>query len=300
MDSVVDAFFPIMDFIEGESNEVDSFLSDPLAHHSPANVGSKAAPSGVGVVAGRKVFDENVVSIVMDELSKDEKERLSSDVASLSSIKRATVQRRSPTSVLRILPFLPLSASILRLLPRSFVKETTRTFKSTMIVDHDGVELCTLSEERPIDATLVPDYLKEGVFSDTRFDRSIMLKRITDMRKLVTGLNRLLGTKSDVVRGLRKRTMEENLGLFQNDAKHDIAVYIGDLYGAHPPSLPHLLLSLTPPSLQTISSRCNSHSFSTTPSFLTTTPPTLAFFDSPSPAPSAVPTWPLSSFTSSV
>lgn len=247
MDSIVDSFFPIMDFIEGESNEVDAFLSDPLSSGNQRPVGPKAAPSGVGVVAGRKVFDDTVVGIIIDEPSEDERKYIASDVSS-GSVKHATVERLATTTVLRLLPNVHIPGGLLRLLPSSLVRETTRMFKTSMLVDHEGVELRTLAREKPVDGGLIPNELKpdDNLFSQTRFDRSIMLKRITDMRKLVTGLSRLLGPKMDVVRGLRKRTMEENLGLFKSDAKHDIAVYIGDLQGEPPLSLSLSLLSLAP------------------------------------------------------
>ncbi|BGP33419.1 hypothetical protein JCM10296v2_005220 [Rhodotorula toruloides] len=228
MDSMVDAFFPLMDFVEGESNEVDAYLADPRDQHS---VNPKLAPSGVGVVAGRKVFDESVVSIVVDEPADGDKDKLDSD-ASVASIKRATVTRRAPTIVLRFLPIVPLPGGLLRVLPRTWIRQTTRKFASTMLVDHEGIELHTLSRQTPVDAGVVPPNMRvsdDRLVSSSKFDRAVMLKRITDVRRLVVGLSRLLGPKTDVVRGLRKRTMEENLGLFKGDVKHDIAVYLGDL-----------------------------------------------------------------------
>lgn len=61
-----------------------------------------------------------------------------------------------------------------------------------------------------------------------KFDRLTMLKRITDARKSVTGLSRLLGPKSDVVNGLRKRTMDDKLKMFgTEESTRDI----GDLFG---------------------------------------------------------------------
>ncbi|BGP25859.1 Mg2+ transporter protein, CorA-like/Zinc transport protein ZntB [Rhodotorula toruloides] len=228
MDSMVDAFFPLMDFIEGESNEVDAYLADPRDQHS---VNPKLAPSGVGVVGGRKIFDESVVSIVVGEPSEGDKDKLDSD-ASIVSIKRATVVRRAPITVLRFLPIVPLPGGLQRILPRTWVRQTTRKFASTMLVDHDGIELHTLSKQRPVDVGVVPPHMSvsdDRLVSSGKFDRAVMLKRITDMRRLVVGLSRLLGPKTDVVRGLRKRTMEENLGLFKGDVKHDIAVYLGDL-----------------------------------------------------------------------
>ncbi len=54
------------------------------------------------------------------------------------------------------------------------------------------------------------------------FDRSVMLKRMTDMKRLVTGLSRLLGAKSQVIGRLRKRGAEIGGG---------VEAYIGDVEG---------------------------------------------------------------------
>ncbi|WVQ75660.1 hypothetical protein IAR50_005289 [Cryptococcus sp. DSM 104548] len=54
----------------------------------------------------------------------------------------------------------------------------------------------------------------------TVFDRSTMLRNITDVRKLVTGLTRLLGAKSVVIARLRKRAKGEG---------DSVEAYIGDV-----------------------------------------------------------------------
>ena len=54
------------------------------------------------------------------------------------------------------------------------------------------------------------------------FDRSTLLRRITDTRRLVTGLSRLLGGKHQVIGRLRKRGAELGGG---------VEAYIGDVEG---------------------------------------------------------------------
>lgn len=107
-----------------------------------------------------------------------------------------------------------------------------------MLADDQGIEMYPLGgAETGIDMSRLTEQhnhkrpRSDVSKRDKRFDNRVMLNRITDMRKLVTGLSRLLGPKRDVVRGLRKRTMADNLGMFKNDSKHDISVYIGDLFG---------------------------------------------------------------------
>ena len=230
MDSIVDAFFPLIDFIEGESNEVDTFLSDPFSMPS-ASLDPKVAPSGVGVVAGRRIYDENVVGIVIETADASDREKASLDSRD-PSLRKATVKRSAVKFVLRGLSAIPLPNFFLRLFPASWTTSTTKTVQSTMLVDANGYEVYSLSGAL---SKKKDDYLTSSRLdrmNDPSFDRSTMLKRIADTRKLVTGLSRLLGPKSDVVRGLRKRTKEENLRMFRSgDSAHDISIYIGDLFG---------------------------------------------------------------------
>lgn len=228
MDSIVDTFFPLIDFIEGESNEVDTFLSDPLSMPS-TSLDPKVAPSGVGVVAGRRIYDKNVVGIVIEDAGASDREKASLD-SSASSIRKATVKRTVVTSVLCGLSAIPLPAFVLRLFPESWTTSTTKTVQSTMLVDANGYEIYPLSG-----AENHLDYPHMDRGNGAAFDRATMLKRIADTRKLVTGLSRLLGPKLDVVRGLRKRTKEESSLMYRSgDSAHDIAIYIGDLFGALP------------------------------------------------------------------
>jgi len=56
------------------------------------------------------------------------------------------------------------------------------------------------------------------------FERSTMLKRITDTRRLVAGLSRLLGAKHQVIGRLRKRGAEVGGG---------VEAYLGDVEGEY-------------------------------------------------------------------
>ncbi|GAA6059747.1 hypothetical protein JCM10212_001955 [Sporobolomyces blumeae] len=256
MDSVVDSFFPLIDFIESESNEISTFLSDPLTHIPSRSMGRKkkkratnppaTTSNGVG-----QTFTDEIVGIAVETPSTDRQKELDLDLSStrFSAIKVSTRLRRRPTgdsnsSYSRFVPSLRLPAAVLRILPPSFAirAHTDRIVEKTMLADDQGIEMYPIGGETAIDMSRLTgaSYRPKGETGappapsstgrDTRFDNKVMLTRITDMRKLVTGLSRLLAPKTDVVRGLRKRTMEHNLGMFKNDAKHDIAVYIGDLF----------------------------------------------------------------------
>lgn len=276
MDSIVDSFFPLIDFIEGESNEISAFLSDPLTHLPSGRFGYKKKRA-----ASITAFDplrpsdssdgpyrDEIVGIAVETPSEDAKKELDLDLTAsrFSAIKVSTRLRRRMTTATsssfssasfgRFVPSVPrLPVSILRLLPERLAVRvrTDRIVEKTMLADDQGIELYPLGGETGIDMSrLAPTRFRrdsrhpadhahrgggrggasDGSKRDDRFDNRVMLNRITDMRNLVTGLSRLLGPKRDVVRGLRKRTMADaKMGLFKQDSKHDISVYIGDLFG---------------------------------------------------------------------
>lgn len=231
MDSIVDAFFPLIDYVEGESKAVDAFLSDPLSH-APTNVNAKVAPSGVGVIAGRRVYDDNVIGIVVEPTSTKDAGAADAD----ASLKRAIVVRQTTTSVLRFLPVVGLSTLFIRLLPASWIAQAPSTEETIMLVDASGFMIPSSKQSRD-GSVKIP--LGPGTIDGPAIevDRLAILRRIADARKLVTGLSRLLGPKSDVVRGVRKRLKEETGGggrkMFgSGDHTHDISIYFEDLFGA--------------------------------------------------------------------
>jgi Mg2+ and Co2+ transporter CorA len=65
------------------------------------------------------------------------------------------------------------------------------------------------------------------------FDRKAMLKHMVGMRRLVTGLNRLLVPKLEVVGRLRKRAADNRSGArLGADVGEQMATYFGDIQGA--------------------------------------------------------------------
>lgn len=192
MDSIVDTFFPLIDFIEGESDDIDNFLANPLSAIRPAgsmsNTDSDRAVRQTKNVKPAHLFKIRLPSIYKTPTltqfygSVRSVALVSEREAELSKFGRASMQ-----------DFQHVSSSA----PRSRDKKALK-----------GVD-------------------------DKLFERSRMLKRIADSRKLVQGLSRLLTPKTDVVRGLRKRIKEESisLGYTEPGQRHDIGIYLGDLQG---------------------------------------------------------------------
>jgi Mg2+ and Co2+ transporter CorA len=294
MDSIVDSFFPLIDFIESESNEISAFLSDPLTHLPSGRFGYKKKKlNPITAFDSRppdnsdEPYPDEIVGISVETPSEDAKKELDLDLTTsrFSAIKVSTRLRRRVTTnssssgswnsyYRRLVPSIRLPISVIRILPeRLAVKaRTDRIVEKTMLADDQGIELYPLGGETGIDMTkLAPTRFQHGQSSydkrhrgevskrDDRFDNRVMLNRITDMRKLVTGLSRLLGPKRDVVRGLRKRTMADaKMGLFKQDSKHDISVYIGDLFGED--SFSAFRVEFDPKLICLLLPRCRSHS----------------------------------------
>lgn len=188
MDSIVDTFFPLIDFIESESNAVDAFLADPL--QSTQSVTGKK---------GKKV--DNIKSV-------SETARLKPSVL---------LRLRVPTW---FEDRLPLRLRKQLRLERELVRSHTEQF-----------EMFARQAKVIKPRTISKKALKH--VDDRLFDRAGMLKRIADTRKLITALSRLLHSKTEVVRGLRKRVQQEHVvtGGGEPGMRHDINIYLGDLQG---------------------------------------------------------------------
>jgi len=112
------------------------------------------------------------------------------------------VRRLKTVRAFRPLPVLHLGDGILNRLPRLLVKEKQKVTISRLPEWEfkDALE----AEMRRTAAEI--DEASNSVFdTQAAADQSIMLHRIADTRKIVTGLSRLLGPKNDAVKGLRKR-----------------------------------------------------------------------------------------------
>lgn len=197
MDSIVDTFFPLIDFIEAEADEIDAFLANPLRieEDSIAPAPSSTCQSGSKFTTkARQVFSKIKPSWL--------EFRVAQFTQFFGVIKSSAIVTQREADLSRI--------------GQSKPKNHNNNNKNS-------------SSNAP--KTLSTKALK-GVNQDL-YDRTKMLTRIAVSRKLVMGLSRLLVPKSDVVRGLRKRLRDEKNRLGSNEPgqRHDIGIYLGDLQG---------------------------------------------------------------------
>lgn len=183
----MDAFFPIIRYVDGAVDDIDSLTIDPTTDpkKTTAYLGL-----GLGSVTAGINGDGNE-RFKQDEKGSDKKrnglwrtpDHLSTPRISLCKRLRASFPHfYPPPQLLRPFTYLRLF-----LLPTSSAVKRKHEQAPKMV-----------------------------------FDRSTMLKNMTDMRKLVTGLTRLLIAKGAVIGRLRKRAKEEG---------GTVEAYIGDVEG---------------------------------------------------------------------
>lgn len=189
MDSIVDAFFPIINFIEGESKELDGYLADPLGdamryHSSP----------------------EEDASIV------DRKWHNSKQFHRKVKVRQTQTYHSLPGPLRRF----PLPAPLIPFVPSSILQTNTRILVKHITLSSHG-QVRREQYAYPSKARR----LGEALGASLPFEPKQLVKRMGDNRKLVTGMSRLLAPKTDVVRGMRKRSRETG----------DMSMYLGDLQG---------------------------------------------------------------------
>jgi magnesium transporter len=182
LDSIVDAFFPMIRYVDNEVEDIDHLTIDPYAAPNPSQTPVSSPHSS----------QESVDGIEMSE-------KISLD-SSGGKVWREATPTIQPTMTQRLRQNIRgLSGSRLRV-PRFFI-----------YIKLFWVPLSNGNNARP------------HTDRPHAFNRYEMIKRITDTRKLVTGLSRLLHGKHNVVGRMRKRA---RLLDFEG-----VEAYIGDLEG---------------------------------------------------------------------
>lgn len=223
IDSIVDAFFPLMGYIDGAVDDLDSLTIDPTRD---PRTNTEAASRNVEMPNPSddpysKLGEEHAwlnMALDLEKMSKEE----SAYSTSISKPKRSALRRRhgrASTTMREAAKAATEKASAMA----KKVKEATglrmplrsRLYSSKWLRPLLYAKLWLL----PIADGV--DHVRDVPDSKDIFDRSTMLRSIANMRRLVTGLSRMLGGKHTVVMSLLKRTQ---------DSADDVAAYLSDVH----------------------------------------------------------------------
>jgi len=208
-DSVVDAFFPLLSFLEAEVEEIEKLTSEPLPRTKrEAAMARKSRVTGL--------------------------ERVK---ANHDSLPTTYVHAKEERLVLRMLPGIGLPSIAVHLLPTFLVIRRSDVRKEA--VDDNPPRPPRSFVERMFGINQKRSRAT-AFLSNSAQDQSTMLRRITETRKIVTGLSRLLTPKNDSVRGLRKRLVELR---GSSMSVTEMTIYMGDVHDHIVSLLSHLASS---------------------------------------------------------
>lgn len=211
IDSIVDAFFPLMGYVDGAVDDLDSLTIDPtrdprLHPMRPSQNVEEPNPaddpySGLGkehewldMQSDPEKFDEKMAAAL-----RPREARISSsmfEAAKAASKKAAAAAKTARKSA---------AATI---------------SKRSRLLNHPWLRPLVYIKLFLLPVTSAVEHVHEEGEEDI-FDRSTMLRSIANMRRLVTGLSRTLEGKHAVVLSLLKRT---------RDSADDVEAYLSDVY----------------------------------------------------------------------
>jgi Mg2+ and Co2+ transporter CorA len=205
-DSIVDAFFPLLNFLETEIAEIETLTDEPFpqTRRDAAKMQKKKL-------------------IGMEQKTK------------AGSLPSWVTHEKQEREVLRIMPKVALSSTAVQMLPSMLVTRRSHLVKRAV------VDVSIVAPRRSLAQRIFG--LKRfrakaiGFHSNSALDQKTMLRRITDTRKIVTGLSRLLAPKNDSVRGLRKRLVDLRAPSISTT---EMSIYMGDVHDHIVTMLSHL------------------------------------------------------------
>jgi magnesium transporter len=209
MDSIVDAFFPLIGHIDEEVDEIDSLVIDPSV--MPVKI-DRSRPALAEANLRATLAEQDGIEL-SDRSSEqkmwEEKTATKKHVLPLSRVAQQTkAEYKTRWTVLR---------TRFRLWKRQLRYEPLLQLPSQGL--HAAAVFLGLNHFHRHNPN------RDAAFSPV-FDRSSMLRRMTELRRLTTGLTRLLGSKYQVVTKLKKRAAEDN---------GEVGAYIGDVQGERVP-----------------------------------------------------------------
>ncbi|TIB40169.1 hypothetical protein E3P86_00801 [Wallemia ichthyophaga] len=263
LDSLVDAFLPFIEYVERETEEIDDLVVDPRGlakkrSKAPIHEEKKSEDTYVNSEKEKDKYDQSPDSMSYTKkfelpLPPTTPKRSQTKMGPLAPLlggimdgsqlsewreKRNTrkVERERQTKIARYSADNSLSKSVVIDVPPPSQPEQLSTKKSEKKQTEEGI-LAKIRKLFSVEnyagkgpKSLIPKEITFLSFFPT--SQSYLLQRTTDTRRLVTGLGRLLSSKSDVIRQLRARMVEKRKNIknpYQSEALRDMIVHFGDI-----------------------------------------------------------------------
>ncbi len=216
LDSIVDAFFPLVGYIDEEVDIIDSLVADPAtdpkARYKPPTAAENLAAEYLANIPDK---EEHI------ELRDWKKDNMESPGSSIESAGPPAIKKRGILGHVRSTVTSPFHrwCSRQQMAIRQRLNHATLVFLTSapmfyarFFVRRTGTAMGLYGKKKREKYTMPQPV----------FDRREMLRRMTEMRRLVTGMTRLLGFKHQVVSVLKRRAGNEG---------GEVGAYIGDIHG---------------------------------------------------------------------
>lgn len=206
MDSVVDAFFPLIDHIDDEVEEIDSLVIDPSS--KPTRKVDRSRPA---------LAEANLKATLdhQDGIEMSDRSSSAIDEKHWSQLQRAKEWPKNLAPKIRKRSKASFHSLRCRLRVWRTKLGSSRLLRTPGRILHSVSVFLGLNHFRRNNPN------RDAAFRPA-FDRSMMLRRMTDIRRLTTGLTRLLGSKYQVITRLKRRAAENG---------GEVSAYIGDVQG---------------------------------------------------------------------
>lgn len=212
LDSIVDAFFPLTGYVDGAVDDMDSLTIDPtrdprLQHKLGIESESPADAPYADHIENFTDGDKDVEWIAMEDrgLRRRKRDRLASQVTRVGAKPSAASRQVKKVA----------SKVFTKLFARSQLNAWTATTPLSKALLYVKLFFLPITTARP------KQYMPTA---PEVFDRSTVLNSMTNLRRLVTGLSRLLGGKHVVVASLLKRATDNRI-----QGASDVEAYLSDV-----------------------------------------------------------------------
>lgn len=196
LDSIIDSFHPLLSFVEAEAEDIERLTTEPL-------------PS-----TRRELLDSKKKIVAVEGANP---------IGKAGTLPTVVYHEEDFVYVLKPFPRISIGRSR-HILPGFLL---SRRLRVSRLPDPDNPPQQARSFIQRIFGLNRKPARVTAFLSASALGQMTMLRRITDTRKIATGLMRLLSPKNDSIRGLRKRLVELR---GRNTTQEEISIYMGDVH----------------------------------------------------------------------